>query len=244
MAIPTTLIPFPQGNSPVPRPIPSYVLARALAASVAESFTVPTTMVPIPRYVIFSCTANFYANCYTTATVPADVTDGTASELAPVAYQLTPDVTTISVISPIGLRHHGELLRMTAGLVNPWTAAGAIDSTAVAITGVVTAQRVTARRTIAARSRMQSRRGGSSTSRVQAPATNSRALSRSAPTRTWSARGSQRFTKRRRIPRPSSLRTAHRKSLSRAFCSAVRGFSMCWVSTVSIRTTFPASSET
>jgi hypothetical protein len=32
--------------------------------------------------------------------VPADVTDGTASELAPVAYQLTPDVTTISVISP------------------------------------------------------------------------------------------------------------------------------------------------
>lgn len=100
MAISPVLIPFPQGNSPVPRPISSYVLSKTLAASAAKSFAVPTTMVPKPKYVIFSCTGNFYANCYTTATVPGDVTDGSASELAPIAYQLTDDITTISVISP------------------------------------------------------------------------------------------------------------------------------------------------
>lgn len=97
---PTVLIPFPQGNSPVPRPPPSYVISRALAASVAKDFTLPTTLVPAPKYMIFSCTGTFYANAYATATVPGDVTDGTASELNPVAWAVTPDMTTISVISP------------------------------------------------------------------------------------------------------------------------------------------------
>jgi hypothetical protein len=94
---PPVLLPFPQGNSPVPRPIPSVVNANSLAASVAESITVPTGA----RYVLFSCTANFYINCYTTATVPGDTTDGTASDLNPAGYQLTPnEAVTLSVISP------------------------------------------------------------------------------------------------------------------------------------------------
>lgn len=77
------------------RPAPDYVLARSLAANAAESFTVPTGATGV----MFSCVDNFYANTTTTATVPGDVTDGTASELNPVGYQLY-GITTISVISP------------------------------------------------------------------------------------------------------------------------------------------------
>lgn len=99
---PPQLLPFPQGNSPVPRPIPSSVMALSLAANVAESFTLPSTTATSvgARYVLFSATASFYANCYVTATVPGDTTDGTASELNPAGYQLTPgEPVTISVIS-------------------------------------------------------------------------------------------------------------------------------------------------
>lgn len=101
---PPALLPFPQGNSPVPRPIPSSVMALTLVANTAQSFTLPSVTggsSPGARFVIFSCTANFYANCYATATVPSTVTDGTASELSPTAYMLTPgEPVTISVISP------------------------------------------------------------------------------------------------------------------------------------------------
>jgi hypothetical protein len=72
-----------------------YVLAKSLAAGVAESFTVPDNA----KYVLFSATADFYANYTTTATVPGDVTDGTASELNP-ALRILTSVTTISVIAP------------------------------------------------------------------------------------------------------------------------------------------------
>lgn len=92
---------FHQGYSEMPRQVPQVVNALALAASVAESFTVPTLQDGITkaRYVIFSGNCDFYVNCYTTATVPGDTSDGSASELNPAGYRLPPDVTTISVIT-------------------------------------------------------------------------------------------------------------------------------------------------
>lgn len=74
---------------------PTYVNAKSLAASTAESFTVPTGAVRV----IFSATCNFYANPTTTATVPGDVTNGSASMLNPNGWGVR-DVTTISVIAP------------------------------------------------------------------------------------------------------------------------------------------------
>lgn len=79
---------------------PNYVLSKSLAASTAESFTVPTDQNGLKaEHVIFSATCDFYANTSTTATVPGDVTDGTASVLNPTGYFLKGQVTTISVIS-------------------------------------------------------------------------------------------------------------------------------------------------
>jgi hypothetical protein len=101
---PTVLCPFPQGNSPIPRPVANSTMAVSLAAGVAKSITIPNTSSTVPpaKYVIFSGTGNYYVNLFTTATVPGDTTDGTASELNPTAYQLPAnDVTTISVISPV-----------------------------------------------------------------------------------------------------------------------------------------------
>lgn len=70
------------------------VMARALAANTAESITVPSGA----RIVVLTCTENFYANPVTTAAVPGDVTDGSASELNPQARSVV-GVTTISVIT-------------------------------------------------------------------------------------------------------------------------------------------------
>lgn len=75
-------------------PFSNYVLSKSLAAGVAESFTVPAGA----EYVIFSATGDFYAKANGTATVPGDVTDGTASELNPTARSCSP-AGTISVIS-------------------------------------------------------------------------------------------------------------------------------------------------
>lgn len=75
-------------------PAPDYVLSRLLAASTAESFTVPAGA----RFVVFSATADFYANYSTTATVPGDVTDGSASELNPSVRDIQ-GVSAISIIS-------------------------------------------------------------------------------------------------------------------------------------------------
>lgn len=74
---------------------PTYVNSNILAANVARSQTVPTGA----RFVVFSSACNFYANPTTTATVPADTTNGTASELNPSAWYVA-DVVTISVIAP------------------------------------------------------------------------------------------------------------------------------------------------
>lgn len=76
----------------------SYVQALLLAASTAESVTAPTDA----KYVLFSCTDNFYVNWTTTATVPGDVTNGGASELNPTMRRLRRGgsaVTGFSVIS-------------------------------------------------------------------------------------------------------------------------------------------------
>ncbi|MBX4215701.1 hypothetical protein KW797_02015 [Candidatus Parcubacteria bacterium] len=79
---------------------PDYVLSLSLAASTAESFTVPTgPNGSKASYVSFASTCDFYANYKTTATVPGDVTDGTASALNPTVRYLKGEVTTISVIT-------------------------------------------------------------------------------------------------------------------------------------------------
>jgi hypothetical protein len=93
---PSILVPFKQGYGEVPRPIPRSVMARSLAASTAEDITPPAGS----RYVIFSCTGDFYVNPYATATVPGDTTDGTAAELNPAGYEFnTNELPTFSVIS-------------------------------------------------------------------------------------------------------------------------------------------------
>ena len=92
----TILAPFKQGYGEVPRPISQSVMARSLAASTAESITPPAGS----RYVVLSYTHPTYVNCYTTATVPGDTTDGSASELNPSGYEFNPnELPTISVIS-------------------------------------------------------------------------------------------------------------------------------------------------
>ena len=73
---------------------PTYVNAKSLAANTAESFTTPTGA----RFVIFSANCDFYANPTTTATVPGDVTNGSASMLNPAAW-FVEGITTVSVIS-------------------------------------------------------------------------------------------------------------------------------------------------
>lgn len=80
---------------------PDFVLARSLAANTAESITVPTGPDGKSKanYVSLASTCDFYANYTTTATVPGDTTDGTASELNPLVRLLNGGVTTISVIT-------------------------------------------------------------------------------------------------------------------------------------------------
>lgn len=75
---------------------PAYVNARSLAANVNEDTTVPTGA----KKVIFSATCNFYAKSGGSATVPGDVTNGSASELNPAAWSLDAGITTIGLISP------------------------------------------------------------------------------------------------------------------------------------------------
>lgn len=82
------------GNTMFALPFPGYVNSVSLSAGVAESITVPSGAV----FAVFSATGDFYANYTTTATVPGDVSDGTASELNPSARNVF-GLSTISVIS-------------------------------------------------------------------------------------------------------------------------------------------------
>jgi hypothetical protein len=80
------------------RSAPGHIDARALAANVAESHTVPAGA----KFVIFGSDGDFYARPNGTAAVAsADVTDGSGSELNPVIWDLT-GVTSIGLVSPAG----------------------------------------------------------------------------------------------------------------------------------------------
>ena len=90
-----------RGNITFARAPSDIVTARALGVSTAETDTVPVGA----KYVIFSSTGDFYAKPNATATIPGDVTDGTAAELNPAMWLLVDpanaiNVTNISVISP------------------------------------------------------------------------------------------------------------------------------------------------
>lgn len=69
------------------RPKPSYVNALSLTGGgAAESTTVPAGY----NLAVFSYTAQaVYVRVGATAVVPGDVTDGTAAELAPLAYRVS-----------------------------------------------------------------------------------------------------------------------------------------------------------
>ena len=84
-------------NPPFGLPPSEYVQSVSLAASTAELIPVPATA----QFVLFSATCNFYANYSTTATVPGDVTNGSASELNPTQRVLMLGSTRIAAISVI-----------------------------------------------------------------------------------------------------------------------------------------------
>ena len=73
-----------------------YNDVRVLAASIAESHTVPANA----KTVIFKATGDFYVNAFGTAAIAAaDVINGTGSELNPQRRSLA-GVTAISIIAP------------------------------------------------------------------------------------------------------------------------------------------------
>jgi hypothetical protein len=90
-------------NRPRKFPAADSELARSLATSVAESIAVPGTGATAAVYVRIAATADIYASFTTTATVPGDVTDGTASELLAYSkgehWYYCKGVTNISVIT-------------------------------------------------------------------------------------------------------------------------------------------------
>jgi hypothetical protein len=104
----TAFVCFGQNNFVIPRasganfpsnvrPVPTYVNARVLAANVAETTTLPAGT----RIVIFSADCNFYASAVTSASIPADVTGGNASELNPSAWYFPNTATQTQAISVI-----------------------------------------------------------------------------------------------------------------------------------------------
>lgn len=78
-------------------PQSDWIDSKSLGIATAESFTVPANA----RFVLFSSTDDFYALFGTTPTaaVPADVTDGSASELNPTMRYIN-GAKQISIISP------------------------------------------------------------------------------------------------------------------------------------------------
>lgn len=80
----------------------NHIDVRVLAATTAESYTVPTGAV----YIVFSCVtstgaaASFWADFNGTAAIPStDITDGSGCEVNP-AVRYVKGVTTISLIAP------------------------------------------------------------------------------------------------------------------------------------------------
>ena len=98
--MPGTLIPLTfkhaaNGENTYLRSASLYVDARDLAANTNETHTVPAGATSV----ILSATGDFYAKINGAASVPGDVTDGTASELNPKGYDLN-GVTSIGLIAP------------------------------------------------------------------------------------------------------------------------------------------------
>jgi hypothetical protein len=92
-----TLKPIVRGGQIIGLNRPTYTLNRTLAANTAEDIAIPAGA----SAVLFKGSVDFYANFATTATVPADVTDGSASLLItlPVVIGLEGATGNISVIS-------------------------------------------------------------------------------------------------------------------------------------------------
>ena len=91
---PLTLRRGANGEPTFARSAPTYVDARDLAANTNETHTVPAGA----DYVIFSSDGDFYAKPNGAAAVASDVTDGTASELNPLIWDLN-GVTSLGLIS-------------------------------------------------------------------------------------------------------------------------------------------------
>lgn len=96
------ILPLDPGSSPTRVPSNDGVMARALAAAVAENIAVPAGA----RYARLAATQDIFATYGSTtsvAAIPGDVTDGSASELLPYGREhwrfLGSDVTGISVIA-------------------------------------------------------------------------------------------------------------------------------------------------
>lgn len=80
------------------RPFSGSVMSRSLAANTAESISVPSGA----RFVLFGGSCNLFVSPSGTASVPGDVTDGSASEGNGAAYALyspSGTVTSISVVA-------------------------------------------------------------------------------------------------------------------------------------------------
>ncbi len=87
--------PGANGEQTFARSAPTYVDARVLAPNAAETHTVPAGA----KFVIFGSDGDFYAKPNASAAVPGtDLTDGSASELNPVIWDLN-GVTSIGLVA-------------------------------------------------------------------------------------------------------------------------------------------------
>jgi len=80
-----------------------YIDNRVLAATTAESHTVPTDTDSglKARYVLFSANGDFWCKMGGTAAIPAaDVTDGSGSEVNPALRKIPDGITSIGLIAP------------------------------------------------------------------------------------------------------------------------------------------------
>ena len=102
-----TMRPGANGEPIFARSAPLYIDARDLAVTTNETHTVPAGADYVGErfdlrapedYAIFSGDGDFYAKPNGAAAVPGDVTDGTASELNPVIWDLN-GVTSIGLIA-------------------------------------------------------------------------------------------------------------------------------------------------
>jgi len=78
--------------------LPRWVDSRALGAGVAENYTIPTTI----GYVIMSADNGFYFNTNGTASVPGDLSDGSASMYVPSSFEGVVDSSDVISLFAVG----------------------------------------------------------------------------------------------------------------------------------------------